>query len=69
MDVLGHDDVSDHRKMETPSHLFQYLEEQVTALRCPQHGHAVVATERDEVQVSAAVMAMQTFGHAEMLAG
>jgi len=44
------------------------FEEQATALGGSQQRHAVIATKRDEVQASAAVMAMKTFGHAEMLA-
>jgi len=54
MDVLRHDDVSDHRKPVPAAHLFENLEEKISTSDPSEQSTATVATRSYEVLVSAA---------------
>ena len=65
MKVLGHDHVSDHDETVPLAGLFQNAQEEIAATSRVEPGYSVITTARDEVQVSAAVIPLQTCGHGE----
>jgi hypothetical protein len=56
--VLGHDYVADHREAVPLAHFFQNREEQIAALRSPEERLSLIATPRDEVQGTLAVISL-----------
>ena len=63
MNVLGHDHVSDQRKVKPAPHLAKDLYECVSRTDRAEQRQAAVATACDEVQVFLPVVAPQSFGH------
>jgi hypothetical protein len=69
MKMLGHHHISDYDKTVSLPHLFEHSEEQVTSASRSQKRLAVITTAGDEVQVSCAVVPLQSPGHEAMLGG
>lgn len=63
MDVFRHDYVTDELESFSFSDVINGLDKGIASANRPQKWKAAVATERDEVKMSEAVDALQTFGH------
>jgi len=68
MHMLGHDHVAYDYKVVATAHLLQHFKEQVAILRVAQDWAALVATRGDEMEVSGAVVAMESVGHGGFVA-
>jgi hypothetical protein len=66
--VLGHDHVTDHDKTIAAADLFQHLEKEIAILPATQQGAPLITTGGDKVQVSGAVVTMESVSHAAELA-
>ena len=63
MEVLGHDDVAHNNEMIFAADLFEGLQKKIAVTGCSQQWTALEATGRDEVQISGAVISLETLGH------
>ena len=68
MYVFGHNYVAYDDKTIAPADLLQDLKKQVSVLGAVQHGTALVATRGDEVEVSGALVTMESVGHGGFIA-
>jgi hypothetical protein len=60
--VLGHDHVPEHSKAMLLAHFLENSQKQITPLGGIEPGLPLRATASDEVQISYAVMSLQTVG-------
>jgi hypothetical protein len=68
MYVFGHDHVAYDDKMISPADPLQHLEKQVSTSPAVEQRTALVATRSDEVQVSGAVVTMESVRHRPFVA-
>lgn len=67
MNMLGHDYVAHDHKTIAPPNLLQDLEKQVAIQRAAEQWTALVATLGDEVEVSGAIVAVESVRHAGVI--
>ncbi len=63
--MLRHDDVSEHDEAMLLAYLFEALQKQISPLRGAEPGFSLMTTASDEVEISGAVISLETFGHEE----
>jgi hypothetical protein len=63
MDVLGHDYVAHQGESEAVARLAKNLDEGVSSANRAQKGQSPIASERDEMEMAAAVVANEFVGH------
>jgi hypothetical protein len=66
--MFGHDHVAHDYEVVTPADLLQNLEERIPVLRTGEQSPPLVTACGDEVEVSGAVVTVESFGHVEFLA-
>jgi hypothetical protein len=67
MNVFRHDHVADHHEPVAPPQPLENLEKQVAALGAAQERPALIATERDVVEVTGSVEAFESPRHGDRL--
>jgi len=63
MDVLRYDDITHQGESVTVAHFPQKFDENILGVSRTQHGQPPTASERDEMQMSASVVANEIVGH------
>jgi hypothetical protein len=63
MDVLRHDDITYQGEAVTVSHLAQNMDENISGANRAQKGQSSITSERDEMQMTASVVANEFVGH------
>jgi hypothetical protein len=69
MEMLRHDYKTNHHELIAPPNLLQTLEKQVATATGSEQWLPTIAAGSDEVQISTAVEALETCGHAYTLRG
>ncbi len=69
MHMLGHDYVTHDHKMIAAAYLLQHDEKEVAIFPAAQQRAALVTTGGDKVQISGAVVAMESIGHSDRYHG
>jgi hypothetical protein len=67
MNVLGHHDISQHHQPIAPAHTLKDLQEEIGMRSAPEKRLALITTERQKMQIVAAIEAVQVCGHGEKL--
>jgi hypothetical protein len=65
--MLGHNHVPNDNELIAPSDLFQDFEKQIATLRRAQQRLTPITTASDKVQVSGAVVSLETPRHGERI--
>jgi gamma-glutamyl-gamma-aminobutyrate hydrolase PuuD len=60
MNVLRHHYVADHHQVVALAHLLPHVQEQITVRSAAQQGSTLITIGGDEMQVSSAVVTMET---------
>jgi superfamily I DNA and RNA helicase len=68
MHVLGHDHITDNDKTIATADLLQHLEKEIAILPATQQRASLITTGGDKVQLSGAVVTMESVSHAAELA-
>ena len=68
MDMFRHQDIADHHKTVATAYLLRDFKRQIAAARRSQQRPTLITTGGDVMEVSAAVVTMETSGHGRILA-
>ena len=63
MNVVGHEDIPNKSEPVASANFVQRLGSPISGANRTEQGPALIAAERDEMQIAAAVEALQSFGH------